>query len=819
MENLAPMLKKLRATAAHGQNRHYLAFTVGLTLALVATAWLPAYVTFGQMSLKPIAALYAFTGISLAALLIWGGRYWPAVWLAALVLALRSQAPVWLAFCVASGMALQAWVGCYLLQRLVGFRNSFNRISDVVGFVIFGMGISPLLGTATNVTVLALAGYVAGPSYLSTWWLWWLESATGILLIAPLLLVWFSNDLPDWPRSQVMEGIVLLILVMVVGRVIYGGTVSTDISNALTYAVFPLIIWAAIGFGQHGVVTVSLMVAAMAVQGTLRSYGPFYMVNSVPATMLFLYGFTTAVSVMGMLLAASISEYRDTNDALVVSEKKFRTLFDSASDAMFIHDLDGHMMEVNRLACDQLGYRRSELLSMQVAQIEAAEYAREYATRIAELQQVDHALFEIMHLHRNGTLIPVELSCRIIEYEGQQVVLTIARDITARRRLEEQLRQSQKMGAIGRLAGGIAHDFNNFLTVINGFSALILRTTAPNDPSYHGLELIAETGERAAGLVRKLLAFSRQQPVEMQVMNLGQVLNDMQTMLQRLIGEDVALRLVEAPGLGNIRADAGQMEQVVVNLAVNARDAMPTGGTLTISASNAELDAGFVALRPSLKAGRYVRLSVEDTGVGMSPEVQQHLFEPFFTTKGKEKGTGLGLPIVYGIVTQGAGHIEVESQLGQGTRVDVYLPVVEEVVKAAWSRAALGIPLGGDETLLVVEDEEGVRGLVVQGLRELGYMVLEAANAAEALGMCAASDAPIDLLLTDVIMPGMSGPELVAELHKSRPDLRILYMSGHTHETMNRYGIWQSGIPLVQKPFEMEYLAAQVRRVIDKAGE
>jgi signal transduction histidine kinase len=352
---------------------------------------------------------------------------------------------------------------------------------------------------------------------------------------------------------------------------------------------------------------------------------------------------------------------------------------------------------------------------MQVAQIEAAEYAREYATRIAELQQVDHALFEIMHLHHNGTLIPVRIELRIIEYEGAAGGAHHCPRYHRPAPPGRQLRQSQKLGAIGRLAGGIAHDFNNFLTVTNGFSALILRTTAPNDPSYHGLELIAETGERAAGLVRKLLAFSRQQPVEMQVMNLGQVLNDMQTMLQRLIGEDVALRLVEAPGLGNIRADAGQMEQVVVNLAVNARDAMPTGGTLTISASNAELDAGFVALRPSLKAGRYVRLSVEDTGVGMSPEVQQHLFAPFFTTKGKEKGTGLGLPIVYGIVTQGAGQIEVESQLGQGTRVDVYLPVVEEVVKAAWSRAALGIPLGGDETLLVVEDEEGVRGLVVQG--------------------------------------------------------------------------------------------------------
>jgi PAS domain S-box-containing protein len=281
--------------------------------------------------------------------------------------------------------------------------------------------------------------------------------------------------------------------------VIYGGTVPSDVSNALTYAVFPLIIWAAIGCGQHGVVTVSLMVAAMAVQGTLRSFGPFYVVNSTPTTMLFLYGFTTAISVMGMLLAASISEYRDTNDALVASEKKFRTLFNSAGDAMFIHDLGGRILEMNRLACEQLGYRRSELLSMRVTQIEADEFAQQYDERIAELQQVDHGLYEVVYLGQGGAPIPVELNCRLIDYEGQKAVLTIARDVTVRRRLEETTAPITENGGRGPPGRGIAHDFNNFLTVINGFSALILRTTEPTDPRYHGVELIAETGERAAG--------------------------------------------------------------------------------------------------------------------------------------------------------------------------------------------------------------------------------------------------------------------------------------------------------------------------------
>jgi CheY-like chemotaxis protein len=371
------------------------------------------------------------------------------------------------------------------------------------------------------------------------------------------------------------------------------------------------------------------------------------------------------------------------------------------------------------------------------------------------------------------------------------------------------------MSAIGRLAGGMAHDFNNFLTVINGFAALILKNMPELDPMHHGMELIAQTGERAAALIRKLLAFSRQQPVEMRVLDLNQILNEMNPMLERLIGEDVDLQIRTAAELQPVKADPGQIEQVVINLVVNARDAMPVGGVLTISTENVVLSNEFVAQQPDLKPGRYVRLSVCDTGMGMSDEVKEHLFEPFFTTKGKDKGTGLGLPIVYGIVMQSNGHIDVRSDLGKGTQMDLYLPRAEEALSVSSNGGDATVARGAGERILVVEDEEGVLGLATYSLRELGYTVVEATQGTMALDIYRDAADDIDLVLTDIVMPGMSGPELAVELRKMRADLPVLYMSGHTHETIIRYGIPDSGIALVQKPFDIQRLALQVRHALD----
>ncbi len=391
----------------------------------------------------------------------------------------------------------------------------------------------------------------------------------------------------------------------------------------------------------------------------------------------------------------------------------------------------------------------------------------------------------------------------------------IVNDVTDGKRLEEQFRQAQKMEGIGRLAGGIAHDFNNLLTVINGFSGLLLADAADEDPGRPMLEDIQRAGQRAATLTRQLLAFGRKQILQPRVLDLNALVADLRTMLAPMIGEDVELVTALAPSLSRIRADASQVEQVVLNLAVNARDAMPGGGRLTIKTGNVRPgESGAVGLAEG-RSGPYVLLSVSDTGTGMVKETQRHLFEPFFTTKGPGKGTGLGLATVYGIVKQSAGHIRVSSELGKGSTFEVYFPALlapEEAGNAGPELA--GVP-GGREVVLVVEDEEGVRRLAEQMLAQLGYQALSAASGPEALAVAARHQAPIDLLLTDVVMPGMGGPAVAEALRPRHAGMRVLYMSGYADDAVLRHGILAQETALLQKPFSMAALAEKVRKVLD----
>ncbi len=392
-------------------------------------------------------------------------------------------------------------------------------------------------------------------------------------------------------------------------------------------------------------------------------------------------------------------------------------------------------------------------------------------------------------------------------------------DVTAARRFqealrqsEEQLRQMQKMEAIGRLAGGVAHDFNNMLAVINGYSEMLLPLTADGTPLHRGLTEIKSAGERSAALTRQLLAFSRKQVLRARVLDLGEVVRGLSGMLRRLIGEDVDLRLHVDEDLGRVRADAGQLEQVVLNLAVNARDAMPQGGTLEIRLRNRDV-APDHARAAHLVAGQYVEMVVADTGHGMEPEIRDRIFEPFFTTKRPGEGTGLGLSTVYGIVRQSEGDVEVESRIGSGTTFRILLPRAAGY-EAATPPGPVAALRGGHETILLVEDEEMVRGLVREVLIHQGYRVLEARDAAEARRVSESLEDPLHLLLTDVVMPGDSGCDLARDLHRQRPDLRVLYMSGYTQETVARRGIEEPDFAFIQKPFEPAALVAQVRAVL-----
>jgi signal transduction histidine kinase len=389
------------------------------------------------------------------------------------------------------------------------------------------------------------------------------------------------------------------------------------------------------------------------------------------------------------------------------------------------------------------------------------------------------------------------------------------------RQLEEQYRQSQKMEAIGRLAGGMAHDFNNLLTVITGYSELLLhRYVDRNTPEHRDIEQINKAGNRAKTLTRQLLAFSRQQVIQPEVLDLNTTITDINQMLRRLVSENIDLITILAPGLGRIKADPGQTEQIIMNLVVNACDAMPQGGKLTIKTTNVDLDEDYASRHIGLEPGSYVKLTIGDTGVGMDVETQTHIFEPFFTTKAKGKGTGLGLATVYGIVQQNEGYISVSSEPGQGTTFQIYLPRLEQAPELASRDQASAESSGGTETILLVEDEDMVRDLVRYALLQDGYNILEARHGQNAIEVCEKHEGPIHLLLTDVIMPGgLTGRELAERLISLYPGIKVLYMSGYTDDAIVHHGILDPDIAFLQKPFTPTTLSRKVREILDVPGD
>jgi two-component system cell cycle sensor histidine kinase/response regulator CckA len=397
--------------------------------------------------------------------------------------------------------------------------------------------------------------------------------------------------------------------------------------------------------------------------------------------------------------------------------------------------------------------------------------------------------------------------------------LSIGEDTTDRQQLEGQLRQAQKMEAVGRLAGGVAHDFNNVLTAIFGYVAMVMEDLPAESPARTDLGEVLKAADRAASLTRQLLAFSRQQVLQSRVINISDVVQDLESMLRRLIGEDVELRTVLAPDVGNVMADASQLEQVLLNLVVNARDAMPTGGKLSIETANAELTGAFSDVHQPVAPGAYVMMAVSDTGSGMSPEVRARVFEPFFTTKDKSKGTGLGLSTVYGIVKQSGGHVWVYSEPGHGATFKIYLPRVDAPLETIGAAVTPTRPVRGSETILVAEDDDVLRPLTRELLKKLGYTVLAAPNSEAALAAAREHQGPIHLLLSDVVMPGASGRDLARRLAASHPDTKVLYVSGYTDDAIVHHGMLEPGLDYLQKPFTPATLARKVRDVLDAPGE
>lgn len=519
-------------------------------------------------------------------------------------------------------------------------------------------------------------------------------------------------------------------------------------------------------------------------------------------------------------MAHDVTEQRQAETALRENQTRLAGIVNSAIDAIVSVNGEQKIVLFNAAAERILGCSAAEAIGQAIDRFIPQRFREQHQQHIRDFGDTGvtsrsmGSFAELTALRADGEEFPIEASISQIEVAGQPLFTVILRDITERKQLEDQFRQAQKMEAIGRLAGGVAHDFNNMLTAIIGYSQLVLAQLDEASPQRHDIEEIERAGQRAAGLTAQLLAFSRKQVLQPKMLDLNEVISNVDKMLRRLIGEDIDLVTIARPDLGHVKADPGQIEQILLNLAVNSRDAMPRGGKLTIETANIDLDETYASSHADVVPGQYVMLAVSDTGHGLDAETQSHIFEPFFTTK--EQGTGLGLSTVFGIVKQSGGHIWVYSEPGHGAAFKIYFPRVDEPADSAAAQTEAVESLYGSETIMVVEDDEAVRNFSQLALEKYGYTVLAAERGTQALEAFGPLAAAIDLVMTDVVMAGMSGPELVVRLQELHPDVKVLYVSGYTEEATIHHGLLTDGIAFLQKPFTADALARKVRQLLSE---
>jgi PAS domain S-box-containing protein len=789
--------------------RHSLRYAAGF--ALVAVAYVIAgRLGFTASAVHPVvSSAWPPAGIALAALVLMGFRFWPAITLGAFVVNLSGGIAPLPSAAIALGNTLEAVVAAWLLVSVVEFRPSLEGLRDVFALAAIGSACTTISATAGTLT-LTLSGDASVPP--STIWLAWFSGDTiGILIVTTLILTWAARTRPTITVRKVAEATIL-------GAILIGFTVALfQTPFSYVYAIFPMTIWAALRFGPRGAATSSLILAALAVWYTVHGHGPF--AGSTPVDNLFeLQTFVAVVTLTSLILAAIIEERHGVEADLDRSRQQHRDIVHYASVGVIQSTPDGTILLANPALAAIIGYSApEELVGRNI--LETLYWDRADRTDfIRRIELPEGATGEMQWKRKDGSPVWVDVRARAVkDASGKTAYFEgFVYDLTGRKSLEGQFRQAQKMEAVGRLAGGVAHDFNNLLTVIGSCTDFILSDPTIAEEHRSDLEEVKKATDRATSLTRQLLAFGRTQVLRPATLDLNERLAALHPMLKRLFETTIDIRIEPAPNLWPVRADPTQIEQVLLNLALNARDAMPEGGVLTFSTENIGFARDLTSTDQEyvMRSGDYVRLRVRDTGVGMDAETQRKIFEPFFTTKEIGRGTGLGLATAYGIVKQSGGYIKVRSLPGKGSEFWIYLPRTDAAVaeRPVTAQRKDVRPVQGN--VLIVEDEAAVRHALHRLLTAEGYAVLTASNGAEGLDLFTAKKDDIELLITDIVMPAMTGQALADKCWSLRPTLKVIYVSGYTRDSLLSQQTFADGTQLIEKPFTRETVLARISEVM-----
>jgi len=776
------------------------------------------YATIGQS----ISLVWPPTGLALAALIVLGRRAWPGIAVGAFFANAATAVPLWVAATIAVGNTLEAVVAAALVTRFAGERPRLDSMPTVRALILVAAPAGALVSALIGVTALDLSGALRATAWLTATGLWWTGDVLGALLVAPLLIAWLTELPPTRAVGGALEVALLclgtaLAVELGLGHLLPVPSLLRRIDYL--YLLFPFVIWAALRFGSRGASLITFVISVVAVWRTVAGGGPFN-TDTGGGTLLAVGCYLGIVAVTGLLLAAAVTNERETaTAALRRRDEQLRVALDAARMGVWFWSAtenrltwDDTLRRIYGLGPDDQVTGYHDFVSR--IHPDDREFVESSVRRaLAEGGRLDYEFRIVLPDGRVRWI--ADLGSVVSDQNGQAVGLTgTCQDVTDRRTAEEQLRLAHRMESVGRLAGGVAHEANNQMSVVMSAADFIL--ARPDLPAAVRADAghIRRAAERTASVTAQLLAFSRRQVLRPRVIDLNEVLERFRPVLQRTLGEDCPVTLLLDPGVGPVRADPGQLEQVLLNLAINARDAMPRGGRLTVETATVELSEAS-ARRPGVQVrpGRYVELAVSDSGHGMDQATLTHAFEPFFTTKGVGQGTGLGLATVYGIVKQSDGYVWADSEPGRGTSVKVYLPVTattpEPVAPAAPDR-----PAARGELVLVVEDEAQVRTVAARALTEAGYRVLVAESGENALEMTRHDGNRPALALVDVVMPGLSGSELAAELTRAVPGTRVLFTSGYTDGEILRRGLLAPGAAFLAKPFSPEALVRAVHAAL-----